>query len=171
MKKNYFENIDPRPKRKMHRDNPYRIFSIGCNTEKPHYYVKFLDNLGVEICLEISKELFDFFDGCELKDLSFINEIDRHAAKIELTPYLLGAISDESVEPMFDCIAKKQKVKALRVAIMILPDKQRRRLLMYYAWLSGETEGRLPRLLFSLPSGIDFRYSVSPRWAMPTPAI
>ena len=76
MKKNYFENIDPRPKRKMHRDNPYRIFSIGCNTEKPHYYVKFLDNLGVEICLEISKELFDFFDGCELKDLSFINEID-----------------------------------------------------------------------------------------------
>ena len=67
MKKNYFENIDPRPKRKMHRDNPYRIFSIGCNTEKPHYYVKFLDNLGVEICLEISKELFDFFDGCELK--------------------------------------------------------------------------------------------------------
>jgi len=132
MKKNYFENIDPRPKRKMHRDNPYRIFSIGCNTEKPHYYVKFLDNLGVEICLEISKELFDFFDGCELKDLSFINEIDRHAAKIELTPYLLGAISDESVEPMFDCIAKKQKVKALRVAIMILPDKQRRRLLMYY---------------------------------------
>lgn len=132
MKKNYFENIDPRPKRKMHRDNPYRIFSIGCNTEKPHYYVKFLDNLGVEICLEISKELFDFFDGCELKDLSFINEIDRHAAKIELTPYLLGAISDESVEPMFDCIAKNQKVKALRVAIMILPDKQRRRLLMYY---------------------------------------
>ncbi len=132
MKKNYFENIDPRPKRKMHRDNPYRIFSIGCNTEKPHYYVKFLDNLGVEICLEISKELFDFFDGCELKDLSFINEIDRHAAKIELTPYLLCAISDESVEPMFDCIAKKQKVKALRVAIMILPDKQRRRLLMYY---------------------------------------
>ena len=79
-----------------------------------------------------AKELFDFFDGCELKDLSFINEIDRHAAKIELTPYLLGAISDESVEPMFDCIAKKQKVKALRVAIMILPDKQRRRLLMYY---------------------------------------
>lgn len=24
---------------------------------------------------------------------------------------------------------------------------------------------------FSLPLGIDFRYSVSPRWAMPTPAI
>ena len=26
-------------------------------------------------------------------------------------------------------------------------------------------------MLFSLPSGMDFRYSVSPRWAMPTPAI
>ena len=41
----------------------------------------------------------------------------------------------------------------------------------FYALPSGETEGRLPRLLFSLPSGMDFRYSVSPRWAMPTPAI
>lgn len=40
-----------------------------------------------------------------------------------------------------------------------------------YSWISGEGEGRLPRLLFSLPSGMDFRYSVSPRWAMPTPAI
>lgn len=40
-----------------------------------------------------------------------------------------------------------------------------------YACTSGETEGRFPRLLFSLPSGMDFRYSVSPRWAMPTPAI
>ena len=41
----------------------------------------------------------------------------------------------------------------------------------YCPWVSGETEGRLPRLLFSLPSGMDFRYSVSPRWAMPAPAI
>ena len=36
----------------------------------------------------------------------------------------------------------------------------------YYALASEETEGRLLRL-----SGMDFRYSVSPRWAMPTPAI
>ena len=39
----------------------------------------------------------------------------------------------------------------------------------YYPWVSGETDGRLPRLLFSLPSGMDLRYSVSPQWAMPTP--
>ena len=26
-------------------------------------------------------------------------------------------------------------------------------------------------MLFSVPSGMDFRYSVSPRWAMPTPAV
>ena len=34
-----------------------------------------------------------------------------------------------------------------------------------------ETEGRLPRLLPSELSGTDFRYSVSPLWATPTPLI
>jgi len=34
-----------------------------------------------------------------------------------------------------------------------------------------ETEGKLLRLLPSLPSGMDLRYSVSPRWAIPTPVI
>ena len=32
-----------------------------------------------------------------------------------------------------------------------------------------DMEGRLFRLLFSVPSGRDFKYSVSFRWAMPTP--
>lgn len=40
-----------------------------------------------------------------------------------------------------------------------------------YALSEGVTEGKLLRLLPSLPSGIDLRYSVSPRWAMPTPMI
>jgi hypothetical protein len=31
-----------------------------------------------------------------------------------------------------------------------------------YPWVSVETEGRLLRLLFSIPSGMDFRYSLSP---------
>lgn len=35
----------------------------------------------------------------------------------------------------------------------------------------GEIEERFPRLSFSLPLGMVFRYSVSPRWAMPTPAV
>lgn len=132
MEKIHLENIDPRPKRNMHKDNPYRIFSIGYDTEKPHYYIKFLDNLGVEICLEISKELFDFFDRCELEDVAFMNEIKRHADKTELTPYLLNVLANQSMEPLFDLTAKKQETKELRIAIMMLPDTQRRRLLMYY---------------------------------------
>ena len=132
MEKIHLENIDPRPKRNMHKDNPYRIFSIGYDTEKPHYYIKFLDNLGVEICLEISKELFDFFDRCELEDVAFMNEIKRHADKTELTPYLLNVLANQSMEPLFDLTAKKQETKELRMAIMMLPDTQRRRLLMYY---------------------------------------
>ena len=86
----------------------------------------------MEICLEISKELFDFFDRCELEDVAFMNEIKRHADKTELTPYLLNVLANQSMEPLFDLTAKKQETKELRMAIMMLPDTQRRRLLMYY---------------------------------------
>ena len=62
---------------------------------------------------------------------------------------------------VFSFFVNKEKTFSVRGMLKVI----------FYAWASGETEGKLPRLLFSLPSGMDFRYSVSPRWAMPTPAI
>lgn len=40
-----------------------------------------------------------------------------------------------------------------------------------YPLVLGETKARRPRSLVSRPSGMDFRYSVSPRCAMPTSAV
>lgn len=40
-----------------------------------------------------------------------------------------------------------------------------RRFLLFYPLI----EGRFPKLLFSVPSGSDFKYSESLRWAIPTP--
>lgn len=132
MEKIHLENMDPRPKRRIHKDNPYRIFSTGRTTDDPHYYIKFLDAQGVEICIEISKELFDFFDNCELADLSLLNEYDRHIDKTELSPYLLNIISNQSQEPLLDITAKTLEARELRTAISMLPEKQRRRLVMHY---------------------------------------
>ncbi len=45
------ENIDPRPKRRKDRDNPYTIFSTGTGSDEPHYYLSFRDG---------RKQLFNF---------------------------------------------------------------------------------------------------------------
>lgn len=72
------KNIDPRPKRRKARDNPYSIFTEGIMTANPHYYLSFQDSSGIRHCLQIDKELFDVLDQFELDDLSFLNEVDRH---------------------------------------------------------------------------------------------
>lgn len=51
-------NIDPRPKRRRDKDNPYEIFTVGIDTDTPHYYIRFRDGVSAEHCLEISRELF-----------------------------------------------------------------------------------------------------------------
>lgn len=37
MDKYYPKNIDPRPHRRHNKDNPYTIFTVGINTDIPHY--------------------------------------------------------------------------------------------------------------------------------------
>ena len=68
---NHPKNIDPRPKRRKDRDNPYEIFTTGINTACPHFYLSFKDSNGIEQCIEIDKALFDAFDGFELDALLY----------------------------------------------------------------------------------------------------
>ena len=86
----YPNNIDPRPKRRKDKDNPYEIFTVGIETDNPHFYISFTDGQGVKVCMEIEKELYELFDKYELDDLSFLNEQDRH--------YYLRSDNDESFE-------------------------------------------------------------------------
>lgn len=74
----YRPKKDPRPCRRKDKDNPYEIFSVGIDTDTPHFYVSFKDGQGVQICMEIDKAVFDLLDRFELDDLSFLNEWDRH---------------------------------------------------------------------------------------------
>lgn len=126
------KNIDKRPKRRKDRDNPYEIFTVGINTDNPHYYTSFVDNHGVQMCIEIQKELFDVLNQFELDDLTYLNEMDRHYEKFELSESSLNkraVISQESVE---EIVSRELDNEALYKAIFMLSEMQRKRLILYY---------------------------------------
>ena len=79
------KSIDPRPKRRRDKDNPYTIFTTGINTATPHYYLSFVDSNNMERCVEIDKPLFDAFDRFELEDISFMHKVDKHYERTEQT--------------------------------------------------------------------------------------
>lgn len=126
------KNIDPRPKRRKDKDNPYEIFTVGIETHHPLYYIRFKDGSSVEHCLEITKELFDLLDQFELDDLSFLNEWDRHLEQSEQTEASLNARAVHRRESVEEAVFKQIENEMLHRAIATLPEVQRRRLLLYY---------------------------------------
>lgn len=125
-------NIDPRPKRRRDKDNPYEIFTIGIETAAPSYYIRFIDGSRVEHCLEITKELFDLLDSFELDDLSFLNEWDRHLEQSEQTEATLNARATHYRETVEEEVFRHIENEMLHSSIAMLPEVQRRRLILYY---------------------------------------
>ena len=123
---------DPRPKRRRSKDNPYEIYSIGAQTDQPHYYIAFTDSTGVRQELEIDESLFDVLDRFELDDLSFLNEVDNHYERSELTEASLNARAFELPETVEETVMQRDENERLHRAIAMLPEKQRKRLTLYY---------------------------------------
>lgn len=76
------EPIHSRPtpaKRRKEKDNPYTIFTIGIETDGPHYYLSFKDSSGIKRTIKIDKTLFTAFNTFELDDFSFMDEVDNHS--------------------------------------------------------------------------------------------
>lgn len=132
MDKNYPKNSDPRPKRRHSKDNPYEIYSVGAHTDRPHYYIAFTDSTGVRQELEVDKALFDTLDRFELDDLSFLNEVDNHYERSELTEASLNARAFELPETVEETVMQHDESERLHKAIAMLPAKQRKRLTLYY---------------------------------------
>ena len=125
-------NKDSRPKRRIDKDNPYKIFTVGITSENPKYYLSFTDNNGITQCVEITKQLFDVFDQFELDDLSHLNEVDRHIEHSEQTELSLnakGKLIEGSAE---ETVLRNEDYITLHKAIQKLPQKQKRRLILYY---------------------------------------
>ena len=126
------KNLDPRPKRRKDRDNPYTIFTTGINTDTPHYYLSFVDSNNMERCIEIDKPLFNAFDRFELEDISFMHKVDKHYERTEQTEASLNKRAIEPQESVEETVSQRMEVDKLHQAIAKLPEKQRRRLVLYY---------------------------------------
>ena len=125
MDKNYPKNSDPRPKRRRSKDNPYEIFSVGADTDQPHFYITFTDSTGVRQELEVDNALFDTMDRFELDDLSFLNEVDNHYEHSELTEASLNGRAFEPLRTVEETITLRDENERLHKAITMLPEKQR----------------------------------------------
>ena len=126
------KSIDPRPKRRRDKDNPYTIFTTGINTATPHYYLSFVDSNNMERCVEIDKPLFDAFDRFELEDISFMHKVDKHYERTEQTEALLNKRAVRPQEGVEEIVSQRMEVDKLHQAIAKLPEKQRRRVVLYY---------------------------------------
>ena len=129
MKGNNQNNYDRRPKRRKDKLNPYTIYSVGVNTDDPHYYVSFVDIDDKRINVEVSKDVFDAF---ELEDLSHSNEVTNHYEHSDLLESTLMRRSNEVSISLEDAILEKMKIEELHRAIASLTIKQKRRINMYF---------------------------------------
>ena len=126
------KNIDPRPKRRRDEENPYEIYTTGINTTHPRYFLAFTDSNKVKRWMEIDKTLFDAFNEFELDDLSFFNEVDRLYERSEMTEATLSRRAAKPQESVEEIVSQQMEVDKLHRAIAQLPEKQRRRLVLYY---------------------------------------
>ncbi len=129
---NHPKNTDPRPKRRKDKDNPYEIITVGINTASPRYYLSFIDGGRVKRCVEIDKALFDAFDRFELDDISFLHKVDKHYEKSEQTEASLNRRAMQPQPSVEETVAQQMEAEELHRAIAQLPEKQRRRLVLYY---------------------------------------
>ena len=126
------KNLDPRPKRRRDEENPYEIYTAGINTAHPRYFLAFTDSSNVERCVEIDKPLFDAFDRFELEDISFMQKVDKHYEQTEQTEASLNKRAIKPQESVEEIVSQRMEVDKLHQAIARLPEKQRRRLVLYY---------------------------------------
>jgi len=125
MDKKYPQEVDPRPKRRKSKDNPYKIYSIGIDTKTPQYFVEFNDINGVSHTIEIEESLFNEFNSFELDDLSYLNESERHHTSMDSIETFSEDITEESA-------LKRILSEELHAALPELTEVQRKRVILYY---------------------------------------
>jgi len=116
-----------RPKRRKDKYNPYTITERnGC------YFISFQDGQGEPQEIKITKTLYSLFDAFELRDLSYLNEVDRHIEQSELTEAALYRRAFSMQESTEESALASIENELLHRAIARLPETQRRRLMFYY---------------------------------------
>lgn len=116
------------PKRRKDKDNPYTIYTSADG----QHWLSFADGQGVAHELEIDETLFRELDAFERLDLAHLNEVDRHyeqSAQTEVSLQKRAAAVPEGVE---EIVLRRIQSETLHKVISALPEKQQRRLLLYF---------------------------------------
>ena len=116
------------PKRRKDKDNPYTIYK----TKNGQCNLSFKDGQGMFHHLKIDKPLYRLFNQFELEDKSYLNYFDRYIEHSELTESSLNERAAAKSEPVEDIVYCRICNERLYHVIAALPQKQRRRLVMYY---------------------------------------
>lgn len=123
-----------RPKRRISKDNPYRI---NYYENKNLYTVTFVDSRKELQEVEITIDLYNALNDFELRDLSQMNKDDLHrdcriidnSDESEITIYNHSLIEHKFVEKI---VEKKIDNERLKVLINELPLIQKNRIRKYY---------------------------------------
>lgn len=116
------------PKRRKDKYDPYTLSTTGDGRR----WLAFSDGQGIRHHLEIDDAMFALFDAFELDDLSYLNEVDRHHERSELTEISLYERAAHRPVAVEDRVLQNLEQEQLHKAIAELPETQKRRLLLYY---------------------------------------
>ena len=130
---------EKRPKRRKDKYNPYTL-----SQKEDKHYLSFRDGQGILRELQITKELFEVLNRFELDDLSILNEWDRHIEHFEQTEQSLNRRAFFKAESVEETVLRSIEYERLHRAITQLPEKQRRRLMLYY--FEGLTYEQIARM-------------------------
>ena len=130
---------EKRPSRRKDKDNPYTM-----NVKDGRFYIMFNNIDNETVTVEVSEDVYALFNTFELEDLALMNEFDRHAEHSELGEQELVRRAEIVHITIDDIVATKMENEALMAAIDKLPDKQRRRVILYFFHgLTYEEIGRI----------------------------
>lgn len=115
------------PKRRKDKYNPYTIHKID-----DKYFVSFEDGEKFLHTVEISKELYEQMDKTELEDLSYLNEMDRHIERKELSEEDLELRMEQNEESVVDKVIRRNDNEILHEALKALMESQKRRIVMHF---------------------------------------
>lgn len=96
------------------------------------FYVMFRNIDNETFTVEVSKDVYALFNTFELEDLALMNEFDRHAEHSELGEQELARRAKIVHITIDDIVAAKMENETLMAAVDKLPDKQRRRVILYF---------------------------------------
>lgn len=127
--------MDENPKRRISKNNPYRIKKYG---EKN--LISFKDTFGIYQEIEIEEKLYIAFNEFELEDIKEMNEFDRHIEHSELYENNLEKRIKNKSESLEDKFIRNLTIEELKKAIDKLENPYKKRIKMYYFYNLNETQ-------------------------------